>query len=162
MPYKKTPQTPSHGTPAESDDITGGIGWDGLAHLQQFVEDGGLLVTLGSGSALALEGGLVRGVRRASGGPPRSSHGDGGASARPARAATRTPGSHMRVTFARPDHPLAYGYPARTHVFRQNFPVYERRGAGCAWPTARRASTGPRTAAASCSSGATATARRSW
>ncbi len=29
------------------------------------------------------------------------------------------------MTFARPDHPLAYGYPARTHVFRQNFPLYD-------------------------------------
>ena len=124
MPYKKTPQTPSHGSPAESDDITGGIGWEGLSHLQQFVEDGGLLVTLGSGSALALEGGIVRGVRRASGGPPRSSDGDGGASSASPRT-TRTPGVHVRATFARPDHPLAYGYPARTHVFRQNFPVYE-------------------------------------
>ena len=27
MPFKKTPQTPSFGTPAESDDITGGIGY---------------------------------------------------------------------------------------------------------------------------------------
>ena len=50
MPFKKTPQTPSFGTPAESDDITGGIGWEGLAQIQHFVEDGGLLVTLGSGS----------------------------------------------------------------------------------------------------------------
>src|SRR6185436_18648562 len=61
MPYKKTTETPSFGTPAESDDITGGIGWVGLQQLQRFVEDGGLLVTLGSGTALALEGGLVRG-----------------------------------------------------------------------------------------------------
>ena len=124
MPYKKTAQTPSHGSPAESDDITGGIGWEGLGHLQRFVEDGGLLVTLGSASALALEGGIVRGVRRSSGGPPRSSDGDGGASSAGPRT-TRTPGVHVRVTFARPDHPLAYGYPARTHVFRQNFPLYD-------------------------------------
>ena len=30
----------------------------------------------------------------------------------------------MRVTFDRPDHPIAYGYPAHTWVFRQNFPLY--------------------------------------
>jgi hypothetical protein len=126
MPFKKTAQTPSHGTPAESDDITGGIGWEGLAQLQRFVEDGGLLVTLGSGSTLALEGGIVRGVRRAAGGVPRSSQGGGEASAAQAQSAvTRTPGAHLRVTFARPDHPLAYGYPERTHVFRQNFPLYD-------------------------------------
>ena len=77
MPYKKTPQTPSFGTPAETDDITGGIGYEGLAKIQHFVDDGGLMVTLGSGTMLALEGGIVRGVRRFSGGVPRSTQGGG-------------------------------------------------------------------------------------
>jgi hypothetical protein len=126
MPYKKTPQTPAFGTPAESDDITGGIGWEGLAKLQSFVEDGGLLVTLGSGSMLALEGGIVRGVRRVSGGVPRSTQGGGAEAAAAANdAVTRTPGAHVRASFARPDHPIAYGYPARTTLFRQNFPLYD-------------------------------------
>ena len=126
MPFKKTPQTPAFGTPAESDDITGGIGWQGLTKLQSFVDDGGLLITLGSGSMLALEGGIVRGVRRVSGGVPRSSQGGGSDSAAAAmESVTRTPGAHVRATFARPDHPLAYGYPVRTTVFRQNFPLYD-------------------------------------
>jgi len=126
MPFKKTAQTPSFGTPAESDDITGGIGWEGLAQIQHFVEDGGLLVTLGSGSMLPLEAGIVRGVRRSSGGVPRSTQGGGSASAAAAQgAATRTPGAHVRVSFDQPDSPLAYGYPARTYVFRQNFPLYD-------------------------------------
>ena len=125
MPFKKTPQTPSFGTPAESDDITGGIGYEGLAQIQHFIEDGGLMVTLGSGSMLALEGGLVRFVRRSSGGVPRSTAGGGGASsAASQQAATRTPGAHVRVTFDRPHHPIAYGYPTHTWVFRQNFPLY--------------------------------------
>ncbi len=125
MPFKKTAQTPSFGTPAESDDITGGIGYEGLAQIQHFIDDGGLMVTLGSGSMLALEGGLVRFVRRASGGVPRSAAGGGGASsAASQQAATRTPGAHVRVTFDRPDHPIAYGYPVHTYVFRQNFPLY--------------------------------------
>ncbi len=126
MPYKKTTQTPSFGTPAESDDITGGIGYEGLSQIQHFIEDGGLLVTLGSGSMLALEGGLVRFVRRSSGGVPRSAAGGGGASSAASQhAGTRTPGAHVRVTFDRVDHPIAYGYPARTYVFRQNFPLYD-------------------------------------
>jgi hypothetical protein len=125
MPFTKTAQTPSFGTPAESDDITGGIGYEGLAQIQRFIEGGGLMVTLGSGSMLALEGGLVRFVRRSSGGVPRSAAGGGGASsAASQQAGTRTPGAHIRVTFDRPDHPIAYGYPARTWVFRQNFPLY--------------------------------------
>ena len=126
MPFKKTAQTPSFGTLAESDDITGGIGYEGLGQIEKFVNDGGLLVTLGSGSMLALEGGIVRGVRRVAGGVPRSTQGGGAAAAAEAQnAMTRTPGSHVRVSFALPDHPIAYGYPERTYVFRQNFPLYD-------------------------------------
>ena len=126
MPFKATPQTPSFGKPAESDDITGGIGWEGLAQIQRFVEEGGLLVTLGSGSMLPLEAGIVRGVRRSSGGVPRSTQGGGSDSAAAAQqAATRTPGAHVRVTFDQPESPLAYGYPVSTYVFRQNFPLYD-------------------------------------
>jgi Zinc carboxypeptidase len=125
MPFKKTRQTRSHGTPAASDDITGGIGWEGLAQIQKFVESGGVLVTLGSGTMLALEGGIVRGVRRDSGGTPRSAGSGGAESAQAAvQSVTRTPGAHVRVSFAQPDHPIAYGYPAHTHVFRQNYPLY--------------------------------------
>jgi len=125
MPFKKTSATPSFGTPAASDDITGGIGYTGLAELQRFIDAGGLLVTLGNGSMLPLEGGLVRGVRREAGGVPRSTAGGGAASAAASQnAVTRTPGAHLRVSFARPDHPIAYGYSARTWVFRQNFALY--------------------------------------
>jgi hypothetical protein len=125
MAFKKTRATPSLGTPAQSEDITGGIGWSGVGELQRFVDSGGLLITLGSGSTLALEGGIVRGVRRESGGVPRSTQGGGAAAAAAANdAVTRTPGAHLRVTFLRPEHPIAYGYSTHTWVFRQNFPLY--------------------------------------
>jgi Zinc carboxypeptidase len=125
MAFKKTAQTPAFGTPAESDDITGGIGYEGLAQIQEFVERGGLFITLGSGSMIPLEAGLVRGVRRDAGGVPRSSQGGGNEAAAAAQQSfTRTPGSHLRVTFDRPEHPIAYGYSAHTYVFRQNFPLY--------------------------------------
>jgi hypothetical protein len=125
MPFRKTSATPSLGTPAASDDITGGIGGSGLAELQRFVDAGGLLITLGSGSMLPLEGGLGRGVRRDAGGVPRSTQGGGAAAAAASQSAvTKTPGAHLRVSFARPDHPIAYGYAAHTWVFRQNFPLY--------------------------------------
>ena len=107
MPFTRTERFPSHGVPAASEDITGGVGWAGLAELQRFLEDGGLLVTLGSGSALALEGGLARGVRRA------------------AAPDVRTPGVELRARFARPDHPLAHGYAEETSVFRTNLPLYD-------------------------------------
>jgi Zinc carboxypeptidase len=125
MPFKKTAQTPSHGTPAASDDITGGIGWQGLAQIQQYIEHGGLLITLGNGTMLPLEGGIVRGVRRDSGGVPRSTAGGGASSSAASREAiTRTPGAHVRVSFVRPDHPIGYGYAPSTYVFRSNFALY--------------------------------------
>src|SRR4029077_17504902 len=63
---------------------------------------------------------------RVSGGVPRSSAGGGSdAAAAAAESLTRTPGAHVRASFARADHPIAYGYPVRTTLFRQNFPLYD-------------------------------------
>jgi hypothetical protein len=90
------------------------------------VEEGGLMVTLGSGSMLPLEAGIVRGVRRSSGGVPRSTQGGGTDSAAAAQqAATRTPGAHVRASFDQANSPIAYGYTKNTYVFRQNFPLYD-------------------------------------
>ena len=116
MPFRKTAQTPSFGTPAESDDITGGIGYVGLAQIQQFIDEGGLMVTLGSGSMLALEGGLVRFVRRSSGGVPRSAAGGGGAS-----SACVAASGHAHARSPCPRHLRAPGSPhclwiSRAHV----------------------------------------------
>jgi hypothetical protein len=107
MPYTHTPEFPSHGVPAASDDITGGIGWNGLANLQQFVEQGGVLITLGNASTLALDGGMIRNVR------PASVEG------------VSTPGAELRVRFTQPRHPIAYGYPEITSAFRSNYTVYD-------------------------------------
>jgi hypothetical protein len=71
------------------------------------VTEGGTLLTLGNGSALALEGGLVRHVRRAYG------------------TGIRTPGVELTAQFLIPDHPLAYGYGSTTSVFRADYPVYD-------------------------------------
>ncbi|MDH4273238.1 MAG: hypothetical protein OEW18_14795, partial [Candidatus Aminicenantes bacterium] len=106
MAYTKTKDSPSLGVPDASEDITGGIGWAGMANLEKYLEAGGLLVTLGNGSALALEGGLVRDVHRQPG-------------------TFFTPGSELKVKFTRPDHPLAYGLPEVTSVFRTWMPVYD-------------------------------------
>ncbi len=57
MAFKKSAQSPALGTPAETDDITGGIGYEGLAQIQEFIERGGLFITLGSGSMLAVGSG---------------------------------------------------------------------------------------------------------
>ncbi|OGD27481.1 MAG: hypothetical protein A2V57_00645 [Candidatus Aminicenantes bacterium RBG_19FT_COMBO_65_30] len=106
MPYMKTKDTPNLGIPDASEDITGGIGWAGMAKLEEYLNAGGLLITLGNGAAIALEGGLVRDVYRKSG-------------------AVNTPGSELRVKFVRPDHPLAYGSPEVTSAFRTGLTVYD-------------------------------------
>ena len=125
MPFKRTDQTPSLGAPVASDDITGGIGWRGLANLEAFARDGGVLITLGSGSTLVLESGLVRNVRRAD------------------LPGVTTPGAHLRTSFLQPAHPLAYGYPAESYAFRSPYSFYDPpRAAGSRCPTARPASTG--------------------
>ena len=107
MAFAATPEFPNLGQPAASDDITGGPGWAGLTALTRFVEEGGALLTLGNGSALALEGGLVRFVRRAW------------------NTGIRTPGAELRARFRNSAHPLAYGYGETTSVFRFDYPVYD-------------------------------------
>ncbi len=104
MPYTTTPEFPSHGVIDSSPDITGGMGFAGLANLQAFVEGGGLLLGLGSGGLLAAEGGIVRHVDAQ---PPAGS-----------------PGSHVTTKILRPEHPLAWGYEQINWVFRGNLPIY--------------------------------------
>jgi len=96
-----------------------------MANLEKYLDAGGLLITLGNGSAIALEGGLVRDVYKKSG-------------------AVNTPGSELKVKFTRADHPLAYGLPEVTSVFRTGLPVYDiamsgRRGVVLQWGTKLRA-----------------------
>lgn len=109
LAYTKAPQFSTQGTPTASADITGGLTWRGVGHVEEFVRQGGVLITLGGASALALDGGLARDVRRAR------------------VKEVFTPGSELRVRFPRPEHPIAYGYPETTSVFRENRPVYDVR-----------------------------------
>jgi hypothetical protein len=102
LPYTRTEEYPSHGTPDAAADVTGGMGFTGLANLQRFLEEGGVLITLADAGVLAADGGLARPVRTL-------------------RAPdTFTPGSELRARFRRPDHPIAYGYGETTSIFRGN------------------------------------------
>ncbi|HEX8725595.1 MAG TPA: M14 family zinc carboxypeptidase, partial [Gemmatimonadaceae bacterium] len=62
MPWKKTDLTPNLGRIASTDDIRPGLGWDGLQHLQEFVEKGGLLITAVNTADFAVDFGLTSGV----------------------------------------------------------------------------------------------------
>jgi hypothetical protein len=107
MPFTKTRETPSFGTPASSPDITGGPGFEGLAELQHFVDEGGTLITLAGSTRLAAETGIAA---------PLSPH---------ATRALFHPGSVVRVRGRSPSSPILYGFPETTTVFRGNGPLYE-------------------------------------
>ncbi|MCM2256739.1 MAG: peptidase [Vicinamibacteria bacterium] len=106
LAYTKDPRFPTLGSPTASDDVTGGFTWRGVQNLEDFVRQGGVLVTLGGASTLALDGGIARGVRRAR------------------TKDLYTPGSELRARFRRPEHPLAFGYPEQSSFFREHRPAY--------------------------------------
>ncbi len=62
MPWQKTDLTPNLGRIDSTDDMRPGLGYDGLAHLKKFVEQGGLLITCEDTAQFAIETGLAPGV----------------------------------------------------------------------------------------------------
>ena len=62
LPYRKTDATPNLGGIDEDDDIRGGMGWEGLVNLAEFVQEGGMLLVEGSTTAIFPETGIVSGV----------------------------------------------------------------------------------------------------
>ncbi|HXY30760.1 MAG TPA: M14 family zinc carboxypeptidase [Gemmatimonadaceae bacterium] len=107
IPFQKTKDTPALGSPMSSPDITGGAGYDGMAELQRFVDDGGTLITLGGASRVAGESGIASEL-----------------TPYPTRALFH-PGSIVRVTARSTMSPILYGYPASTTVFRGNGPLFQ-------------------------------------
>lgn len=62
IPWRSTELYPNLGGPDESEDIRGGIELEGVLHLKRFVEEGGLLITVGSTCRIPIDYGLVTGV----------------------------------------------------------------------------------------------------
>ncbi|CAN5612520.1 M14 family metallopeptidase [soil metagenome] len=107
MPYTRTSEFPSHGTPSSTVDMTGGPGFEGLAQLQRFVNEGGTLITLHGATRLAAETGIARPLSPL------------------AATGLFHPGSIVRMMARRPNHPIWYGYPDTTNVFRGNGPLFQ-------------------------------------
>ena len=105
LAYTRTERYPSHGIPASSPDITGGMGFEGLIELGEFLDDGGTIVALANAGRLLVDGGLVRRVDRA-------------------QTSSATPGSELRAKVLRATHPIVYGYEAMPSVFRGNGPLW--------------------------------------
>jgi Zinc carboxypeptidase len=62
LAYTKTDQFKNLGMYGESDDITGGMGLEGVVEFRKFVEEGGTLITLGTASAFPADFGITRRV----------------------------------------------------------------------------------------------------
>ena len=62
IPWKATGITPNIGRQASTDDMRGGLGLEGVLHLQRFVEAGGVFVTMARASQLPVHFGLADGV----------------------------------------------------------------------------------------------------
>ena len=62
VPWKATELTPNIGRQASTDDMRGGLGLEGVLNLKNFVEAGGVFVTLASASQLPIHFGLADGV----------------------------------------------------------------------------------------------------
>ncbi len=107
MPFTKTAEYPSHGTPDATNDMTGGPGLDGMHQLQLFVDGGGVLVTLDNSTKMAAETGIARELE------PFQAQG------------LFHPGSFVQVKARKSNSPLLYGYPELFYVFRGNGPLYQ-------------------------------------
>jgi hypothetical protein len=104
--YTRTAEYPSHGTPDSSEDITGGMGFEGLTALRDFVRDGGTLVTVGSASTIPVEFAFLRDVNT-----------------RPA-GSIFVPGSILQGTTVDAENPLTYGYGDQLPLYHQGGPYF--------------------------------------
>jgi hypothetical protein len=91
--YTKSPEFPSLGTYGETDDMSGGMGLPGLAELDKFINDGGILITLGASSFLPADMAITHTV-----------------TATRTSAAFYAPGPIVEAEILRPTHPIFYGY----------------------------------------------------
>ena len=59
IPWQNSSTTPNWGGVDEAADIRGGLGFDGVAHLKKFIEDGGLFIPIGPSAHLPVELGIT-------------------------------------------------------------------------------------------------------
>jgi hypothetical protein len=112
LPYRRTEATPNLGGLDESDDIRGGMGFEGLMALSQFVKQGGTLLVEGSTSAIFPEYGVTPGI----------------SVEEPANLIA--PGSVHRGVIVDRSSPIAYGYEGvQLPVFFRNDVVLRTSGA---------------------------------
>lgn len=97
LPYKKSDKFKSLGMYAETDDVRGGMGLEGAAEFQKFVDAGGVLITMGVASYFPAEFGIAKGV-----------------DAQSPAAGFYAPGPYVNSEILIPDHPTMWGYAQKT------------------------------------------------
>jgi hypothetical protein len=105
LPWKKTPETPNLGID-ETDDMRPGLGWAGLERLQQFVREGGLLITANDTANFAVTFGFTPGVSI-------------GTTTR-----LKVTGSALKSRVVDGASPILYGYSDGFSIFASNPPVF--------------------------------------
>jgi len=106
LPWKKTPETPNLGSEDQTDDMRPGLGWTGVAHLQDFVRKGGLLLTVMDTADLAVSSGFTPGLSIAQ------------------RQRLRIVGSVVRSKTIDQTSPIAYGYTDNLALWCENGPIF--------------------------------------
>jgi hypothetical protein len=108
VPWKKSDLTPNlGGSPDQTDDMRGGMGLQGVLHLKNFIEQGGLFITIGGNASIPIDFGLVEGV-----------------SIQTTRE-LQARGSIFNASFADKRSPIAYGYGDRLPVYFSQAPVFQ-------------------------------------
>ncbi|MGB8523898.1 MAG: hypothetical protein WCD43_13105, partial [Candidatus Acidiferrales bacterium] len=107
LPWKNTPETPNLvGENDSTDDMRPGLGWEGVEHLQSFVEKGGVLVTATDTSQFALSIGLAVGVSVGN------------------AQKMKIVGSVVGTRLVDAASPIAYGYDEKLSAYCDNGPIF--------------------------------------
>ncbi|MBX7184641.1 MAG: hypothetical protein K1Y01_05785 [Vicinamibacteria bacterium] len=106
LPWKRTPETPNLGSEDQTDDMRPGLGWTGVQHLQDFVRNGGLLITTMDTAEFAAGTGFTPGLSVA------------------ARQRLKIVGSVVRSKMVDGASPIAYGFTDNLAIWCDNGPIF--------------------------------------
>lgn len=112
QPWKKTELTPNLGLPVSTEDMRGGLEFEGLIHLRDFIRAGGVFITLTNSCELPIHFGLVQGI-----------------------SIKQTPnlwarGGVFKADVADATSPIVYGYGDTLGVYFNQAPVFATGGFG--------------------------------
>jgi hypothetical protein len=107
LPWMNTPETPNLvGKNDSTPDMRPGLGWDGLAKLQTFVRNGGVLLTALDTSQFAIATGMANGVSSTN------------------SEKMKIVGSIVSTRLVDAASPIAYGYDEKVSAYCDNGPIF--------------------------------------